>query len=329
MPGMTESSTDLVPTTFPSKASLCASGFGDEAQARAVGQAVINAAQMLGTVLDLSALDGITVAVNYAEALANLDRGFQKTIELKPSGVDVVGVGMTPAVLRDGVLKSHIVLNAPYVADIVELEGAGFAQAFHLIGHECAHVEVTQMFERCFPGRLLRKSPPDEASRIRWDVAMGCWDEYAVTSRVAAWGASPIDAYEESFLSSLAKAKTAADESVERFWSHRQIGDMFYEVVDHYGRLLKRAAYLLGTLDGLNEAPIDRPRTAIALSGSWFEPFFKRLHRELRLIDEGYGVWKDDAVFMGVAKIHREMLAVSGVTFQEKPDGGLTVFVSE
>ncbi|WP_457447144.1 hypothetical protein [Roseateles sp. P5_E4] len=41
------------------------------------------------------------------------------------------------------------------------------------------------------------------------------------------------------------------------------------------------------------------------------------------------GAWKDGAVFMAVPKILREMLALSGFTFEEKADGGLTVFVGE
>ena len=59
---MSDSSTDLVPTIFAPSMSLCAYGFADEAQARAVSPAVIKVAQIMGTVLDLSSLDVITVA---------------------------------------------------------------------------------------------------------------------------------------------------------------------------------------------------------------------------------------------------------------------------
>ena len=76
----------------------------------------------------------------------------------------------------------------------------------------------------------------------------------------------------------------------------------------------------MGTLDELDAALLYRLTISAALSGRWFEPRCIRLHQELRSIHEGYCTRNDGAVFMGVPRNHREMLAVIGVTFEEKPD---------
>ncbi|QFI70519.1 hypothetical protein [Sinorhizobium alkalisoli] len=69
----------------------------------------------LSRYINLERLDGITIAVDYNEALLDLDRGCETDHRLTPSSELVEGVAMAPSVIRDGVLKSHLVLNAAYI----------------------------------------------------------------------------------------------------------------------------------------------------------------------------------------------------------------------
>ncbi|MGH6754239.1 MAG: hypothetical protein ACREDP_18950 [Bradyrhizobium sp.] len=87
-------------------------GFDTEEHARAFGNLVATYVRSLSRDIDMSALDGITVAADYAQALLELDRGYETRHKLTPSEGIALGVAMTPAVIRDGKVKSHILFNA-------------------------------------------------------------------------------------------------------------------------------------------------------------------------------------------------------------------------
>ena len=131
------------PITAPNFGVNVRGQFPSEEDARKLGTVVGGWVREFSRVFDLSRLDGVTVAEDYAQALAQLDRGRETSETLTASSGSVVGVGMTPAVLRDGLLKSHIVLNANHVWAIQDATLEGFQLAVHLVAHECAHVEVT------------------------------------------------------------------------------------------------------------------------------------------------------------------------------------------
>jgi hypothetical protein len=89
-------------------------GYDTEEHANEIGALVSECLTAVASELDLSLddLDGITVAHDYARALAELDRGFAASQPLAPTSDLAVGIAMTPAVLRDGCVKAHIVLHA-------------------------------------------------------------------------------------------------------------------------------------------------------------------------------------------------------------------------
>lgn len=65
----------------------------------------------------------MTVAFDYDEALAELDRGYETTYQLTATKGVAIGVAMAPTVIRDGVIKTHLVLNANYALSILEEPG--------------------------------------------------------------------------------------------------------------------------------------------------------------------------------------------------------------
>ncbi len=63
--------------------------------------------------MDLCRLDGVTVAIDYDAALAGLDRGMEGLRRLTRSNTEEMqGVAMSPAVMRDGNERTHLVFNA-------------------------------------------------------------------------------------------------------------------------------------------------------------------------------------------------------------------------
>ena len=77
-------------------------GFSTEEEARELANEVFAFLKVFGTYLDLERLEAVTIAFDYAHALAEIDRGgFNEA--LTPTRDDVaVGVAMAARVLREG-----------------------------------------------------------------------------------------------------------------------------------------------------------------------------------------------------------------------------------
>lgn len=148
---------ELGPPTAAENVCVTSRGFPTEEEAREVGTAVRECVILFSRHFDLSRLDGVTVAHDYAQALASLNRGSDTKHVLTPSDGHAVGIAMTPSVIRDGRLMSHIVFNAVVVAPIVKPDPDSIQLPVHVIAHECAHVEITQKFDEAFPNILLRQ----------------------------------------------------------------------------------------------------------------------------------------------------------------------------
>lgn len=170
--------------TIPSELQFAARMFPDEEYAKEAIYKLHSVLSVISQSIDLTNLDGVTVAFDYDEALADLDRGYETTYKLTATKDVAIGVAMAPRVIRDGAIKTHLVLNANYALSILEEPGEEtefFWQSLHLVAHECAHVEVTSAFDTSFPGFLLKKAHSNILDNMRWQVILAAWDEYAVS----------------------------------------------------------------------------------------------------------------------------------------------------
>lgn len=137
----------LKSTTMPDTLSLTATGFTDPELARELGKAVLEAIHLFGSFMDLETLDGVTLAADYDAALRAVDRGMDGLRPLSRSNSEEMqGVAMSPAVMRDGAVKTHLVFNAAYLLPLIHAESISEekATAVGIVAHECAHVEVTR-----------------------------------------------------------------------------------------------------------------------------------------------------------------------------------------
>ena len=153
------------PANFPMTSSGC--DFEEGEQSAGVTRYLV---QELGRLLDLERLDGITFAADYAQALTKLDRGFPSTIPLEPTKEHGTGIAMTPHVLRNGVVKSHVVFDLAVLRHIKTLESEHWKLVFNLIAHECAHVHDNKIFDVSFPGLLLRTRYKDLEEGNFWQI---------------------------------------------------------------------------------------------------------------------------------------------------------------
>lgn len=310
------------PMTVPDNYCMSFRGFDNEG-AQQLSEALGFFVRELSRQIDLSHLDGVTVAHDYAQALLDLDRGCQTSRSLTPSREMAVGVAMTPAVMRNGKIRSHIVLDAKNILPLSAPESEGFGLALHLLAHECAHVEAKHRFDSCFPGVILQKRFEDAHDSVRWQVIDACWDEYIVTHIVAPIGEDPTEGYEKTFLVALKETRSKANNFIKAFRDHGDVVQVVGEVYGAYGELMRYASYLLGTMAGKQLTLSDLPKAAAALDGHWFSPYFEKLGKVLSAIAADYGKWTDMSTFEALGDLADEIVSGGGVTLSYRANGQL------
>jgi len=301
------------PLTVPDDFSVSILGIDTEEHGREFAGLIAGYVRELSRYIDLAGLDGITVASDYRQALLDLDRGYATSFQLTPSEEFVVGVAMTPLVLRNDTLKSHIVLNANLALALEKPESEDSAVALHTLAHECAHVEISQRFEAAFSGVLLRKNHGNPHDRMRWQVILASWDEYAATWISAPFGHDPTAWYEDSFLVFLRETRPKADGFIKAYRLHGDHGRIMGEVYGAYGELLKLAAYHLGNMSGRDLSLDALPATKSALEGHWFAPYFHELAELCKRIVEDYGKWTDTKCFEAIGDLADKLVAEGGL----------------
>lgn len=234
---------------------------------------------------------------------------------------------MTPAVMRDSRIKSHIVLNASIILPIEDDSLEGWGQAVQTLAHECAHVEITKVFNTCFPGTLLKTVVGDFRDALRWQVIGACWDEYAASLLAAPFDRDPTDNYECTFLQTLAVVDAAAEAAIRTYRLHGNHRQIACEVFGAYGSLLKYAAYQLGNLAGSARSLTDLPRTQAALAGHWFAQYYTQLDATLHSLWESYSAWESKAVFERIGDIAESLVASKGLALRSLGDGSVYVEV--
>jgi hypothetical protein len=123
---MDTNKTPLPEPSIPGDLSFQVQGY-DEELARKVAGTVHTIISQLSRFMPLGSLDGVTIATDYASALRGLDRGSappMRTLEATLDNQLGTGIAMAPLVLRDGVVKTHLVLAARGESGV-----SGFAHA--------------------------------------------------------------------------------------------------------------------------------------------------------------------------------------------------------
>lgn len=270
--------------------------------------------EIIGKSIDLSGLDGITFAHDYRQALLELDRGYETGYKLTPSNDHGVGIAMSPSVIRDNQLKTHVVINAEMFFALLSAKRSDMA--VNTIAHEFAHVELTHLYDKAFPGTLLQMRYGNSLDSFRTDCMLACWDEFGACWRSATFGPTVPLAYEQAFLPALERTRSEANSAIIEYRSHADIGIVINKVCGLYGRLLKYSAYHLGNLHGHGIDWRTIPTTANALQDHWFQPFFERLDDACKRIAENYGNWNSSAPFDALRDLAQDVVTDGGMHFE-------------
>lgn len=278
----------------------------------------------IGQSMDLKGLDGITFASNYQQALLDLDRGYDTDHKLIPSNDQGVGIAMSPRVLRNNVLKTHIVINAEMFFAL--LLDKRHDKAVNTVAHECAHVLLNDLYDAAFPETMLRMKA-NALDSFRTDCMLACWDEFGACWLSAAFGPSDVLAYEAAFLPALQDTRLAANTAIKEYRTHHDIGTVLNQVCGLYGRLLKYSAYHLGNLHGLGVDWRTLPTTADPLQDHWFLPFFERLDNACKAIADEIGDWECSVQFDALRDLAEDIVADGGMYFGRHDDDRISLHI--
>jgi hypothetical protein len=309
--------------TIPSNLQYSARAFADEDYAK---EAMYKLHSVLGVIsqsIDLTNLDGVTVAFDYDEALAELDRGYETNYRLTATKDVAIGVAMAPTVFRDGFIKTHLVLNANYALSILEEPGEEteyFWQSLHLVAHECAHVEVTAVFDRAFPGILLQKVHRNILDNMRWQVILAAWDEYAVCRITGSIGYDPTDDYHEVLLKVMEETRDKCYEMIKSYRTHGDVARVVEGVYGKLGDLIKYSSYYLGAV-AAQKNPKTRP-SALSEKAEfiWFKPFYERVLKVNEALWNEYGQWEDLDTFEAIGDVLEDMAKSVGIVALRESD---------
>jgi hypothetical protein len=309
----TENEPDLLPEnlTIPINLQFSARAFADEDHAKKSINKLHSVLSVISQSIDLSNLDGVTIAFDYDNALAELDRGYETNFKLTATKDVAVGVAMAPSVIRNGKIKTHLVLNANYVLNILDEPGQEtdyFWQSLHTVAHECAHVEVTAAFDKSFPGHLLQKAYNNILDNMRWQVILAIWDEYAVCRIVGSIGHDPAPGYLETLVQVLENTRNHCFELIKAYRTHGDVGQVVTEVYGKLGDLLKYSSYFLGAV-AAHENPNTHPITLTKVEEfEWFRPFYESLIEMHAKLWQQFGKWENQVNFEALGD-HLEKIA--------------------
>lgn len=302
--------------TMPRDIQFTARRFADEQYAKDSINKLHSVISVLSQSIDLTDLDGVTVAFDYEEALAELDRGYDTNYKLTPTTDVAIGIAMAPTVIRDGAIKTHLVLNANYALSVLEEPGQEtdfFRQSLHLIAHECAHVEVTAAFNKVFPGYLLQHQHTNLLDNYRWQVILAAWDEYAVCRIAESIGFDPTDGYRETLLKVLGSTRSQCFEFIKAYRNHGDVERVVTEVYGKLGDLVKYSSYFLGAATSQGKHDL-RPDVLKEMDEFiWFDQFYERSRIALEKLWTEFGEWQSQQLFEDLGDIVEDMAESIGV----------------
>lgn len=317
-------------SSAPKTISVTIRGLVDAEKATAFGHVLAGAVRSIGTRIDVSRLDGLTAADEYATALREIDRGFEATVELSPSrNADMVGTAMSVRVMREGVPKAHLVFDIEMLLPlyVYDSEHPEWWRALHMIAHECAHVEDLKRKDEAFPGIILRPQQLGWVDQNLGHVGLNFWEEYYACRRTAGFRPKATDEFAGVLLSCLEKAQDEVNAAIRSYRCHEDLGRLVSEALEPALRPLRAASYLFGHVEDLDGGWASIDELLNRVREHRLSDLIEEMLEELRRLWACRDAWTSMDEFEELVAIALEALERGGIRVEEFPDGGCYLHV--
>ena len=258
----TDNEESLPEETLPSCCNVNVLGWESDnnEEATAFAYAVLAWIKQLSRYLDLSRLASVKIAVNYREALENVDRGADLPSAMPTSNEYGHGGAMSLRVIKDDELWSEVVIWTNLVRQLTNPDHPEYGLARMTLIHELVHVDDLRLLTRTYPGGWRNANPSDARKRSLLPIVEPCASEYSAQRRSAF--AAPEHGLD--LLDMLEKALTDVGEQVRTArLSYRIDGDLdkYWSIVVERLRFLFQAiGYGIGHYDGIDAIAIEHPK---------------------------------------------------------------------
>jgi len=287
------------PSTLPEFA-YTFRGFDDEATRNALVAAMSPLASFMSRLHPMHGLAGITVATDYREALAGIDRGIETSDVPEPTAESFgTGVAMSLGVVRDGRLRTVVVFEASIILALLSEDPELRALSTHTFMHEMGHVAEHSLDDARF-GEAMVRPFTDRYEFQLYRLSHDCWGEYYASRLSAPWGADAMPGLLELLRGSLEQLRErvgTARQSTGSFMGERN-NEAARAIIGEVSQLMKYAGYVIGHARGADVAPIEAGSQEEALLVDLgLSDWFAELGGHLDAIYDGRGEWADLTAF--------------------------------
>lgn len=286
-------SDNLSVPSAPAQIAISMQGFDDPSVAQQIAHYITDLIREISRYMNLQRLDGFTVAGDYEAALAGVDRGMPGLSPLVRSNNDsMLGVAMAVAVVRDGVLKKHLVLDAEYILPIVmcEAESEERKRAIYMLAHECAHIADLRDKDTAFPGVLLNERL-EGVDAYPEPLAASLYEEYCACRLSAMFWPEQASDYAAIVVEAIGPAHDAVDACIRSYRVHGNIDRLIQEAFEPATRVIRLCAYLFGHLDAFGDGLANAEPVRAALRDDGIDDVVEAMVEDLRILFERRGGW--------------------------------------
>jgi hypothetical protein len=317
---------DNLPPSTATEVAVQVRDFNNREAAKRLGEAVGDAVVTFGSFMDLSTLEGVTIAIDYDAALADIDQGIVGLRPLDRTNTDELqGVAKTCQVMRNGVVKSYLVFNAVMLVPLIANEASSDddrKSAIGIIAHECAHVQINTMMEERVPDARLGAKIADFERSVLFPIAAIAWDEYAVCRLSARFARLQNVQHADTVETVLPGARSRANEQIKAYRLHgncyRLVGEGGYELCQP----IKAVSYLLGGMDADGFGWDAFPTARAVIEAGGYGALVDALHAACRTLWDSQSNWSaDDDVLAPLVDLVRDTFASGGIHFYQDQSG--------
>ena len=316
----------LEKSTLPPDIGIHVDGrYQSEEEVQGLWQTTLGFLKYFGAFLNLEGLEAITIADDYAGALAQVERGFETTRTLTPSNDEFgTGLAMAVPVFRDGCLKTHIVFHSGISRALLQPDCEVYKEAIYTLAHEAAHAHDHLLESRAVPGLYGTRIYDHRDGRL-FTLAHMCWNEYIACRLSAAWGTETYcKDYSDSLCEMLSSTRKRGNACFDRYAGPAAIQMTENELAEVYGTLLVRTSYLVGHVHGLDATVEEKAPAFHSLVNQtpWFKPIIEKYEENVRGLYQGYAdSWHDIQVFEPLKLTFEALLNAGGMFYQRLPTG--------
>jgi Protein of unknown function (DUF4238) len=293
-------------------------GIADRETAERIAGLLNHLVYELRSYMALDRLDGFTFAEDYDGALEKLDRGFTSATPLKASTPECgESVAMTPKVMRDGILKGHVVARLWIALALISEDEISQRLALHLIVQQLAHVACTQLFDEALPGARL----DDPYDAFLYPYIAEAWSGYIGARTSAVFDPSFGASYRELAMSALSAARENIPQARLEYRYHGDMDRLLSAVLPRIEAVLQTTAQLLGHYDGLGEATYFGELLAKNYEEAGLRLWIELFQSDLELVWNRRGQWASLDEFLSLNQ-HVERLLWQFGLFPSKADDG-------